>query len=900
MPQTGVRMLVPPERDPEQDLGSHSKTGLALEALQLVPVKPRVARDLAVRVRRDAASRGDHMALSLAEEALGLAAKQLDDIGTAIRHLRSAVQIAERRGLEMRAAEARINLSIALAWGGQNGAALREADRAAAVLTGRTAARLQLHRGIVLQRLGHLDKALESYRQALTVFRRHHDLHGEARLLNSRGVLHAYRGEFRAAEADLLRSEQLHLALGEEFDAAKARSNLGFVAGRRGDVPAALRWFDRATEYFSSQGMVNDAVGLLDRCEVLLSVHLAAEAREAAEGAVAGLAESGMGLDLAEARLMLSHAALLDGDVDAAREAADLAERAFTRQRRTTWAALARYATLRAACAGESPSLELLRVARRTAAALDRSGWTVPALDAQLIAARTAMALGKVDLARRQLDGAGRARRHGPVELRARAWHAEALLRLANGDHPSASRALRAGLHIVDQYRAALGATELRTHVSAHGEELAALGLQLSLEGRRPAQVFAWAERWRAACLRLRPARPPEDAELAADIARLRQVATEVEQATLANRDTTRLAARQAALERAIRDRTRHAHGPLPPRMATPSLRALRETLDGRVLLELVEFNEQLHAIVVDSDRATLHRLAPFREVLGELSAVRFALRRLVYSHGSRRSLDAATLAASYGARRLDELLIGPLNARVAGRPLVIAPTGALHALPWSMLPSLTGVPITVSPSAMFWRQAVHRQRHSDGEQRVLLVAGPQLRYAVPEIDALAHEYPAASRLVGNAATVEAVTAALDGASLAHIAAHGSFRSDNPLFSSIQLTDGRLTVYDLETLRQAPQMIVLSACDSGLSDVQSGDELMGLAATLFSLGTCTLIASVVPVPDDATSALMLAVHRWLRRGLGPAAALARAQIVKDGPDDGTPAARAGFVCFGAG
>jgi hypothetical protein len=60
---------------------------------------------------------------------------------------------------------------------------------------------------------------------------------------------------------------------------------------------------------------------------------------------------------------------------------------------------------------------------------------------------------------------------------------------------------------------------------------------------------------------------------------------------------------------------------------------------------------------------------------------------------------------------------------------------------------------------------------------------------------------------------------------------------------------------------------VLSACDSGLSEVRPGDELIGLVATLLCLGTRTIVAPVVAVPDTATMALMLALHDWLGRGL---------------------------------
>ena len=97
---------------------------------------------------------------------------------------------------------------------------------------------------------------------------------------------------------------------------------------------------------------------------------------------------------------------------------------------------------------------------------------------------------------------------------------------------------------------------------------------------------------------------------------------------------------------------------------------------------------------------------------------------------------------------------------------------------------------------------------------------------------------------------------ALDGAGLGHIAAHGRFRSDNVLFSSLRLHDGELTVYDLENMDRPPALLVLAACDVGMSEIHAGDELMGVAAEVLSMGTRTVIATLLPVPDGRVRQLM--------------------------------------------
>jgi CHAT domain-containing protein len=105
-----------------------------------------------------------------------------------------------------------------------------------------------------------------------------------------------------------------------------------------------------------------------------------------------------------------------------------------------------------------------------------------------------------------------------------------------------------------------------------------------------------------------------------------------------------------------------------------------------------------------------------------------------------------------------------------------------------------------------------------------------------------------------------------------------------------------MTVYDLERLGRLPKRLVLSSCESGLSAVHAGDELMGFTAAVFALGTNTVIAAVVPVPDEATKGLMLGLDEALRAGREPARALVEARA----KDDLMSVAGAAFVCFGAG
>jgi tetratricopeptide (TPR) repeat protein len=870
----------------------------AAEALRLVQVQPQQAQDLARSTLAAARSRRDHASASTAHRALGLVAKERNDFKAAREHLRAAIRLAQQADDETRAAEARMSLSLVLAHCGRTAEALREADLAVAVLRGADGARAHMQRALVLQQLGRFDEALEGYRRSYSVLHRSGDRLWEARVLGNRGVLHTYRRDFRAAEADLRRADELFSQLGVAYGAGMVRHNLGYMFACKGDVPAALHEYDRAADSYRDAG-VEHPVLLFDRGELLLGVRLVAEARQAAERAVAELSGKGMALRLAEGNLMLSQAALLDRDPQTARRAAQRAARAFAAQDRPAYAALARYAGLRAAWEGGDRSARLLASARATAEALQRAGWPVAALDARVLACRAALELGRVEDASRELALASRARNRGPVELRARAWHAKALLSLARGDRRGALDALRSGMTVLDEYRATLGATELRAHLSGHGTQLAALGLRLALEDARAAAVFEWSERWRAGALRNRPARPPQDPALAGELAELRRVVQERDQAALAGDDTAALVRRQAELEEAVRRRSRRVAGArAEPATGPPTVARLQEALGHRALLEISELDGVLHAVTVSADGARLRSLGESAAVARELAGLTFALRRLARRGGSAASRDAAAAAVAHAAAALDRVLLKPVEDDVGERPLVIVPTGALHATPWSLLPTCRGRPVVVSPCAEMWWRAETSSGRPSGP--AVLVAGPNLAHADEEVAALAERYPDAVTLSAEAARAAGVLAALDGAVLGHIAAHGSFRADNPLFSCLDLSDGPLTVYDLESLERAPSVLVLSACESGLSSVQPGDELMGLAAALLEIGTRTLIASVVDVPDDQTARLMVAVHDRLREGTPPAEALCQAQGQLASENPRAMAAAAAFVCFGSG
>lgn len=872
----------------EQQCGADAR-----RALELVDEDPRRAWQAALAALAASRAAGDLRATGVAERAAGLAALHSADLDTAAAYLESAVRTAQRVRSRQMVGEARMSLAFVRARRGEVARAVRCVEQALRDLEGTARARALAQRGAILQQLGRVEEALVDYRLALPELQAAQDWAWVQRVHGNRGQVYAYRSQFAAAAAELSRAEEICRREGLQMKLAFVHHNRALLEIRRGDVPSALRHLAQAEQLHAAGGAAVGAV-LVDRSELLLSVGLVTEAREAAQRAVEEFTRLRRRINLPEALLLVATAALLEGDAEQGRRSAQRAVRLFTVQRRHGWAALARLTALRSrrALHGGRPvsAGELLRVA----ATLSTLGWPEPAVDARLLAVQVLLERGQVTQARAELERVRPHRRRLPAELRARSWYAEALLHEAGGRRPAALHALRRGLRVLEEHQAALRSSDLRASASARRRDLVGAGLRLSVAGGRARAVFEWAERGRAVALLARPARPPQDPALRGALSELRGVVAELEVSRASGQAGHELARRRVALERAVRDLVRLGGEGSPERARGAQLAEVASALTDEALVEYLELDGRLSAVVVAGGRAVVRELGDVGDVQPALAQLPFALRRSGRP-GSGRTLGAAQAALRAAAERLDAVLLAPLEADVGDRPLVVVPTGPLQALPFGLLPRCRGRAVTVAPSAALWLRAVRAAARSGP---VLAVAGPGLPAAPSEAASVAALYSDAQLLTGDEATAEAVLRALPHARAVHVAAHGRLRADNPLFSSLLLADGPLTAYDLEALPQVPALVVLAACEAARSRVLSGDELLGLAACFLTAGTQALIAPLVPVADDATAQVMVGLHELLRTGVAPATALARLQ--HEAGEPGPWAAAAGLVCLGAG
>jgi len=863
---------------------------LAERAYGLVQTDAGRARDLAEQALELARASRDRTAQAAALHALGWARADLGD-PRALATMRAALRTAEQSGDTDRVALVRRNVAWHLAYRGHTAQALSEIEAARALIRGVDRARSEVFRIGIYHLADRAFEVLPDSTRALRTLLRRGDTAWAARLSHNRGVVFAEVGDHRAARRELTRANALYSSLGFEAAAADSRIELALLPALAGSPLESLVALDAIdptslTQYAASWLYLN-------RAEALIRLRLLPEGQADLARFENSVAQSGRRDQVDKARLEASRLALVAGDLDRAAAIATQAKRAFAARGQRAFASAAALVLLAVAVERHDVRPAALRSGRAAVDELSSSGWRIDALRGELLLARAATIRGGNESARRHIRKARRLDRTGTVADRVELRHVDALLLLRDGETSRSERRIRAGLDLLENYRAALGSLEVRATTGTFGVDLARTGLGIALASGHPERVLAWAERLRASALRFPVVRPPADPELRTAQAELRALSRRIREAEGRGRPASTLLARQADLEELIRGRSRLVRGDGASRAATSGVSAISRASGSLALVEYIELDGRHHALTLADQRLELRELGAI-DVSTDLEWLRFALRRLARGDLNDAARTAMLASANEAAAALDDRLIGPLRDPLGSAPVVVVPTGPLHAVPWGALPSLRGRPLAVAPSLSTWLDLAQRPRQR--RLKSTLVAGPGLRHARAEIRGLQELLPDATVLTGKEATVDATLAALDGATLAHVACHGRFRADSPLFSSLELADGPLTALDIQGLRRAPDMLVLSACDVALSKRHPGDELLGLSAALLASGTRTIVASVVPVPDAAARRLMLAFHRRLAAGASPAAALAEAQA-------GLRADRsalAGFLCLGIG
>ncbi|MCC2335992.1 CHAT domain-containing protein [Cellulomonas wangsupingiae] len=841
-------------------------------------------RALVARARSERA----HAAHAVALRALAAVHRARWEHTEAARLLDTALRLAARHGDAIVEAEVRGARAAVRHGQGRVVAAGRDVDAALAALSRasdvsaedreRLRAFLQLQRAALDHNAGRLRDAEVQYRRILSM--RHASTDVTVRVANNLAMILAARGRYEEAHASSARAVEVAAGLGPATHAV-TRQTHAWISVHRGRLAEGLAEFAEVADAYRSAAMPLGEHHV-EVAEAMADLRLLPEAIAAAEAAVEEHARSGTWLMWVEAQTRLAHLCLAHGDAARARDLATAVLLRSRTQRRHAWQARALVLDSRARAAlGLDVSGDVAAL-RRAAAGLQRRGDLVAAVDAHMAAGRAALTGQHPARARGDLEAASRLAARGPLLLRVRGRVASATAALVAGDDVRAVGEARAGLRDLASHRSSLPTMELRALASGHGGELGEIGLRVLLRTSGPTQVLRWMERTRAAALAARlPLLPP--AVAGADRASGEALPER------ALRDVVRGVGHAVEASAAVPSAAQLPDGwQDPPVGAPPTTSALRGALGGRVLVEIGVCDGRYVAVVVDPRRTRVVPLARTADVVAAARPLVFALRRLA-DPSSPQSGEAARLSADVSLRRLRALLLEP--CAVEGEELVVVPVGALHQVPWA---ALHDRPVALAPSATSWWATA--TAGSALASSVVLVAGPGLRGAQEEVDALARLHRHADVLGPTASRSGDVLAAVRGAGLAHLACHGVPRIDNPMFSALVLADRAVTVQELHELGGAPQRLVLASCHAGADVAYDGDEVLGFVSAMLARGTRGVVASIAAVPDVEVVDLMLALHRRLAAGETMARALhgARGEIDRD-----TPAGFVNWCTFGA-
>lgn len=786
----------------------------------------------------------DPLALSYAHQALGIVLRDRGRMSDALRHLRRGVGCAQVSGREDREADVRATLAGTLVYAGRTRAGLAAFDRALAGASGGLAARILTRKAAVLAVVGRSAEAVPLMRSALREIAASGDSAWEARARIWLGYAELGRGQVARAEAEVRTAQRL-LGAGLTINHLNVVENLAEIAVARGDLATGLRHYARSRELYAAAGREVTFPAAAAHAAAYLAAGMPSEAASLLD---AFEADALAPVDRADLALLRATALRDAGQAGAAVENARRARSMFRRQGREWFENRSRLVALRA---DERPrSAEAATVAD---ALHDQHADEAPL--ALTIAGRVTRGADR----RARWEQAASYRTHPNALVRAAAWHARSLAREETGDRGGVLRAAAAGLDAIDEHRRLIGSSELRALATTHGRELTTIALRHAADD--PRTLLRWSERTRATAL----AQPPATSAAATiprSLAALRDNGRRLAEARQAGEPADALARERLRLERAVRAESHTLSASTAAQQRPPRVEEVVAAVGEGCLVELVDVDGVLHVLVVSRGTVRRRVAAATEEVAALLAPTQMLLRRA--SRG--RATDMRGLG-----EQLQRAILGDAARLLPDGPVVLAPTARLHGLAWSLLPVLGERPFAVVPSAGAWLRARAAPRPRD--RRTVLVSGPGLATGGAEVPLLAAAHPAASLLEGPAATLDAVLRSLDGADLVHLAAHGSFRADSPLFSALDLADGPLTVHDLERVRRAPYRVVLSACESGVLAPVGAEELLGLAAALFALGTAGLVSSVAEVNDTATADLMGALHDALASGCDPATAL---------------------------
>jgi len=301
---------------------------------------------------------------------------------------------------------------------------------------------------------------------------------------------------------------------------------------------------------------------------------------------------------------------------------------------------------------------------------------------------------------------------------------------------------------------------------------------------------------------------------------------------------------------------------------------------ENALLLEYYTARNRFYVCLVSRKEFKIVPLGDAMPVREKLRLLQLQLAKFRLGDDYTQRLEKPLLDATQAhLEELYSLLIAPVREQLTSEHLIIVPHAFLHYLPFHALSNgkrylIDDYSISYAPSSSIFAVCQEKPRpESQSGALVLAVPDERAPFIAEEARFVASAMGDAQLFMGDQATEEQLRALGPQSRFIHIATHGYFRQDNPMFSSIRLGKSLVSLFDLYQLQFNAELVTLSGCGTGMNVVIGGDELIGLVRGLLYAGAQTLMVSLWEVHDQSTAAFMGDFYRNFKSSANKANAL---------------------------
>jgi CHAT domain-containing protein len=767
---------------------------------------------------------------------------------------------------------------------------------------------LEINVGNIYHRQDRFEEGLACYERAYAMLLPFRDAEGLAVALYNMSVCLITLNDFPRALATYQRAREMCVQHEMTLLVTQADYNIAYLYYLRGEYSRAIEMLRATRQKCEENGDAHVwALCYLDLSEIYVELNLSAEAQEVAHEGYLRFQKLGMGYEEAKCQANEAMALSQTGKALRAIELFDQARVKFVREKNLVWPWLIDlYEAL--VLFNEGRLFESRRLCKRAAEFFETSLLPGKAVLSHLLLARVSLRTGDMSVARAECEAALKplASLEAPT-LRYQAEFLMGQIQEATNDTSSAYDSYQSARGALEALRSALRGEELKIAFMKNRlevyERLAALCLQNDSKPNGAEESFGYMEMAKSRSLaellvhHAQAVPATTDAGQSGLVRRIREMREELnwyyrrlEQEQLRSADPSahriealqkKALAHENELLRALREL------PVPEidltlnqKQMLASLETVRACMPaGTALIEYFSIHDEFVAAVLTRTKLDIVPITPVSRAVNLLRMFHFQMAKFHLGAEYTQQFERPLLEAARA--HLGELyreLIAPVRERLDAGHLVIVPHGVLHYLPFHALFDgerymIDEHTISYAPSATIFSLC---------QQKALAASRNSLVFGIPDAAAPLIEDEAksvadilenAELLLGSEASQQALRTKGLGSRLIHVATHGTFRQDNPMFSGIKLGDGYLSLYDLYQLKLDADLVTLSGCATGLNVVTAGDELLGLIRGLLYAGARSLLLSLWNVHDRSTADFMRCFYERFQEGVDKPSAL---------------------------